>query len=115
MKKAPASTKTTEAFGEQLSFLPPPPFCPTWPTKGTLPDRALALFMEGRVLTTPDFQEVTKSWRLGATIHSLRDMGWPIDGITIPSPTEITPGRLITLYRLAGKYIALASATGRAV
>ncbi len=39
--KAPAPTKTQGAYGEQLSFLPPPPFCPTWPKRGTLADRAL--------------------------------------------------------------------------
>lgn len=43
--KAPAPSKVTGAYGEQLSFLPPPPFCPTWPTRGTLADRALALLM----------------------------------------------------------------------
>ena len=32
--KAPAPTKTQGAHGEQLSFLPPPPFCPTWPKRG---------------------------------------------------------------------------------
>jgi len=27
---------------EQLSFLPPPPFSPTWPRQHTLEDKALA-------------------------------------------------------------------------
>ena len=35
---------------EQLSFLPPPPFNPQWPTKNTLPDRALKMLMDGRMI-----------------------------------------------------------------
>ena len=33
----------TGAAGEQLSFLPPAPFAPTWPQRGTLADRALGM------------------------------------------------------------------------
>jgi hypothetical protein len=46
MKKAAISVQVLEA-GAQLSFLPPPPFCPTWPTRGTLADKALGLLMDG--------------------------------------------------------------------
>jgi hypothetical protein len=115
MRKAPAPTKTQGAEGEQLSFLPPPPFCPTWPTRGTLADAALGMFMDGQMLDHPDFEGRTQSWRLGAVVFSLRALGWPIETIEIPSPTEASPDRVIALYRLESRYIAqaLAALNGR--
>ncbi len=108
MTKAPAPTKVQGASGEQMSFLPPPPFCPTWPKKGTLADRALGMLMDGKVIDHPDFEGSTQSWRLGAVIFTLRALGWPIETIEIPSPTEQCPNRIIALYLLPGKYVAAA-------
>lgn len=105
-KKAPEPSKVQGAYGEQLSFLPPPPFCPTWPQRGTLADRALGLFMDGATLDHPDFESRTQSWRLAAVVFTLRTLGWPIESIDIPSPTDENPDRVITLYRLPGKYVA---------
>ena len=114
-RKAPAPTKTHGAEGEQLSFLPPPPFCPFWPTRGTLADRALGMFMNGEMLDHPDFESRTQSWRLGAVVFTLRTLGWPIETIEITSPTEHSPDRVIALYHLPGKYTAQALAmNGRA-
>lgn len=96
---------------EQLSFLPPPPFCPAWPTKNTLTDKALVMLMDGRMIDHPYFQDNTKSWRLGAVIFKLRTLGWPIETINIPSPTKAAPDRVIALYRLDAKYTAMALAT----
>lgn len=103
-------TPSGYAIGEQLSFLPPPPFCPTWPTRGTLADKALGLLMDGRMIDHPDFENITQSWRLGAVIFTLRTLGWPVESIDIPSPTEHSPDRVICLYRLDGKYTAQALA-----
>ena len=115
MKKAPTTVQASGASGEQLSFLPPPPFCPQWPTKGTLADRALGMLMDGRMIDHPDFENSTQSWRLGAVIFTLRTLGWPIETIEIPSPTEQSPDRVIALYHLPGKYTAQALAiNGRA-
>lgn len=108
--KAPAPTKTQGAHGEQLSFLPPAPFCPTWPKRGTLADRALKTLMDGRLIDHGDFIESTQSWRLGAVIFTLRTLGWPVETLEIPSPTTDNPHRLIALYRLDGKYTAQALA-----
>jgi len=108
--KAPAPTKTQGAHGEQLSFLPPPPFCPTWPKRGTLADRALGMLMDGRLIDHPEFEDSTQSWRLGAVIFTLRALGWPVETIEVPSPTEHSPDRVIALYRLDGKYTAQALA-----
>ena len=115
MKKAPITLQASGAHGEQLSFLPPPPFCPTWPTKNTLADIALGLFMNGRMIDHPDFENSTQSWRLGAVVFTLRALGWPIETIEIPSPTEQSPDRVIALYKMDPKYTAQALAmNGRA-
>ena len=110
MKKAPTTLHASGTNGEQLSFLPPSPFCPTWPTKNTLADRALGMLMDGRMIDHPDFENSTQSWRLGAVVFTLRTLGWPIETIDIPAPTEQTPDRIIALYHLPVKYVALALA-----
>ena len=113
--KKPLTAVQASGAGEQLSFLPPPPFCPAWPKRGTLADTALGLLMDGRMIDHPDFQDVTASWRLGAVVFTLRTLGWPVETIEIPSPTESNPKRVIALYRLDGKYTAQALAmNGRA-
>lgn len=106
----------TTPTGEQLTFLEPAPFSPQWPTKGTLSDKALGMFMDGQVFDHPDFECRTQSWRLGAVVFTLRALGWPIETIEIPSPTPACPDRLIALYRLDGKYTAQALAmSGRSL
>jgi hypothetical protein len=110
MKKAPTRANDTGASGEQLSFLPPLPFCPTWPKKNTLADKALALLMDGRMIDHPEFEDSTQSWRLGAVIFTLRTLGWPIETIDVPRPTEESPDRMIALYRLDAHYTAMALA-----
>ena len=97
---------------EQLSFLPPPPFCPTWPTKHTLEDKALALLLAGRLIDHPAFEGDFCSWRLAAVIFNLRALGWPIDTCPTPAPTDKRPGRTVALYRLPTKYAAQALAGG---
>jgi hypothetical protein len=68
------------------------------------------MFMDGMTLDHPDFENRTQSWRLAAVVFTLRALGWPIESIDIPSPTEENPDRVITLYRLPGKYVAQALA-----
>ncbi len=111
--QAPAPSTATGAQGEQLSFMPPPPFCPTWPTRGTLADTALGYFMDGQKLDHPDFEARTQSWRLGAVVFQLRCLGWPVVTIEIPSPTEHSPDRVIALYHLPARYVAEALAHQR--
>ena len=100
----------TKVISEQLSFLPPPPFNPSWPMRGTLADKALGMLMDGRKIDHPDFENSTQSWRLGAVIFSLRMLGWPIETIDVPSPTVDVPSRTIALYHLPAKYVAMALA-----
>lgn len=107
MKKTPNRANITEAYGEQLSFLPPPPFCPTWPTKGTLADKALGLLLDGQQFDHPTFERLTGSWCARQPIAELRKLGWPVVTIEVPSPTELVPNRVIGLYRLDSKYIGL--------
>jgi hypothetical protein len=94
---------------EQTSFLPPPPFAPTWPMPGTLAADALAIFMRGEGITSPQFEAVTFSWRLSAVVYTLRDLGWPIESVDIPSPTHENPHRYIARYYLPQKWIHLAA------
>ena len=68
------------------------------------------MLMDGRLIDHPDFQDVTQSWRLGAVIFTLRALGWPVETIEVPSPTELSPDRVIALYRLDGKFTAQALA-----
>ena len=100
----------TQMLGEQLSFLPPPPFRPTWPRRGTLADRALGAMLDGRKIDHPAFENKTSSWRLGAVIFNLRTLGWPIETIDVQSPTVEMPSRTIALYHLPARYVAMALA-----
>ena len=108
--QAPTPSTVTGAQGEQMSFLPPPPFCPTWPTKGTLADRALGLFLDGASMNHPDFELRTQSWRLGAVVFQLRTLGWPVETVEIPAPTPENPHRIIARYHLAPHHVAQALA-----
>jgi hypothetical protein len=111
MRKAPHNLPAAGALGEQLTFIEPPPFCPVWPKRNGLADRALKMFLDGRVFDHPDFIEGCGSWRLAAVVFQLRALGWPIDTIEIPAPSEQHPGRTIALYKLPAKYVAQALAT----
>ncbi len=111
MKKAPTNFQADGALCEQLSFLEPVPFCPAWPKRNSLADRALKLFLDGRVFDHPDFMEGSGSWRLAAVVFQLRTLGWPIDTIEVPAPSLEHPGRAIALYKLPAKYAAQALAT----
>ena len=111
MKKAPHNLPAAGALGEQLSFIEPPLFCPAWPRRNTLADRALKLFLDGKVFDHPDFLEGSGSWRLAAVVFQLRTLGWPIDTLEIPAPSIEPPGRTIALYKLPAKYAAQALAT----
>ncbi len=111
MKKAPHNLPAAGALGEQLTFIDPPPFCPSWPKRNSLADRALKLFLDGRMFDHPDFLAGCGSWRLAAVVFQLRTLGWPIETIEIPAPTEEHPGRTIALYKLPAKYAAQALAT----
>jgi hypothetical protein len=119
-EKKPAATEVTtsrrdaaDSTGhqpEQLSFLPPPPFNPTWPTKGTRDDQALQLFLAGQRLDHEDFLAVTGSWRLSDAVLHLRDAGWPIVSHEVSAPTPACPGREIAVYHLPAKFAAEALA-----
>src|SRR5512139_15477 len=93
---------------EQISFLPPPPFAPTWPQPGTLAATALEVFLRGEGMTHPQFEAVSFSWRLSAVVAVLRELGWPIESIDIPAPTYETPHRTIARYSLPQRFILLA-------
>jgi hypothetical protein len=43
-------------------------------------------------------------------VFQLRALGWPIDTIEVPSPTEEHQGRTIALYKLPARFAAEALA-----
>jgi hypothetical protein len=111
VKKAPHNLPAAGALGEQLTLIDPPPFCPAWPARNSLADRALKMFLDGRTFDHPDFIGACRSWRLAAVVFQLRTLGWPIQTIEKLSPSDEHPGRTIALYKLAAKDMAQALAT----
>lgn len=97
------------AAGIQLELLPPPTFCPAWPNKHTLADRALASLLDGRAIDHPEFQGASGSWRLAAVVFNLRAQGWPIETVH-----DKRGSRVIAQYRLSPDDIAKALAGGAA-
>ena len=96
--KNPDSRQAESGFvGEQLHLIDPLPFSPKKPPASTLTETALVLLLQGRALTTPDFQELTRSWRLAAYVGFLiHRYGWPIESEEVPYSDE--PGRTIARY-----------------
>lgn len=104
-----AANSTDRHLPEQLSFLPPPPFNPQWPTPNTRDAQALELFRDGQRIDTEDFHAVSGSWRLADSVYVLKAKGWPIESVDIPAPTEACPHRTISTYFLPARFIAEAA------
>lgn len=109
MRRAP-QLPPAGAPGEQLHLIEPAPFAPSWPTRGTLADRALARFLAGERLTHPDFLDGCGSWRLAAVVFELRAYGWPIQSESLAAPSDENPARCIARYWLPAKLAAQALA-----
>jgi len=62
-------------MSEQLSFLPPIPFCPLLPPHGSAAEKALHDLLE-RDLTQIDWIAERKGWRLAAAVKTLDYLGW---------------------------------------
>ena len=91
---------------EQLSLFGPIPFSPIYPKRTSLPGRALALLLDGRELTHPEFETLTGSWRLSEPIRALRhDFGWPVHATEISCPTAERPDRVIARYYLPSRVL----------
>ena len=101
MKTPERRQASSGVVGEQLNLIDPPPFSPVYPKRASLAGEALALLLAGRTLTHPEFEGITKSWRLSEPIRALRhDYGWPVVTIEIPAPTAERPDRYIAKYLL---------------
>lgn len=92
--------------GEQLSFLPPPPFNPQWPTPNTRDAHALELFLDSQRISAEDFYAISGSMRLPDSVFQLKARGWPIESVDVPAPTPKCPGCTISIYFLPARYIA---------
>lgn len=102
-EKTQNSRQASTGSNKQLSFLPEPDFNPKLPPINTLPGRALSLMLQGKVISHPDFQDLTCSWRLAAPINKLGNLGWPIERFDVHRSPHKTP---IRKYFLAQETIA---------
>jgi hypothetical protein len=108
MKTPEGRQAQSGVVGEQLTLIDPPPFSPIWPKRGSLPERALHMLLDGKRIDHADFIKHACGWRLAAAIHDLRELGWPVQTIEVPRPTKHAPRRVIGLYVLELKYVAMA-------
>jgi hypothetical protein len=69
-------------MSEQMSFLPTPEFCPILPPHGSAAEQALHDLLE-RDLTTPDWIDEGKGWRLAAAVKELDYLGWEPKSIMV--------------------------------
>ena len=114
MRKAPDRTNDTGAYGEQLSFLPTPPFCPSLPPADTNSEKALIDLIERPRLMQIDWVRERKSWRLSAAIYDLNQLGWEVKShrsdrgqaiYTLSAKAKQTAYRL---FRESGRALAIA-------
>ena len=99
MKNRRRRQASLRSDGRQSNLFPPPAFSPKFPNPATLLGRVLALLLEGRRITSLDFQELSKSWRLAGYISALvREFDWPITSVDVPHPEA--PNRTISCYFL---------------
>lgn len=115
MKKAPHNLPAAGARGEQLTLIDPPEFSPTLPKPATLADRLLDRLLAGEAFTHPAWEGITASWRLAATVQTLRAYGWPVQTLPIAAPTPENPDRTIARYLLPQGAIAKGRELRRAV
>ena len=107
-KKSPHEAGSERTFkadsteSGQLALFDLPACVPSWPTTGTLAERALNLMLDGAKLDSPTFQDETGSWRLAAVVFELRCMGWPV--------LATRTARGVAVYRLTARAIAEAVA-----
>lgn len=101
MKTPERRQASSGVVGEQFCLIDPPPFSPIYPSPSSLTGKALALLLQGRSITTPDFQELTHSWRLAAYVGKLiHEYGWPVAALEVPFSDD--PSRTIARYFMPG-------------
>ena len=110
MKKAPTLSKASGADGEQLSFLPLPPFSPISPPSNSKAAHALADLSKGSV-TQLDWLKSGHGWRLSAAVKELGYLGWQPKSILVQVEGWLKP---IARYSLTQEAMQAARATLRA-
>ena len=100
MKTPDRDQASTGVVGEQLALIDPPPFSPQYPPQSSLASVALKTLLGGKAITHPEFEDETRSWRLGAYVFTLRELGWPVVTQEIHSPTPDAQDRVIARYSM---------------
>jgi hypothetical protein len=106
MKKPPHTFQAPGADGEQLSFLPSLPFCPTLPPAHSAAAKALDDLLQGD-LTQLDWLATGNGWRLAAAVKELDYLGWEPKSIRVKCNGW---GKQIARYSLPEKSKQVASA-----
>ena len=97
--EAPTLSKASGASGEQLSFLPPQPFCPILPPRGSAAEQALVDLL-ARDMTQLEWIQDGRGWRLAAAVKALDYLGWEPISIRVKCNGW---GRPIARYSLPAK------------
>ena len=89
-------------MSEQLSFLPPMPFCPLPPPHGSAAEKALYDLLE-RDLTQIHWIAERKGWRLAAAVKVLGYLGWEPKSIRVKHPSCLSAIARYSLHEKAKK------------
>lgn len=95
MNKAPSTFQASGALGEQLSFLPPIAFSPTFPKENSLSFIALKAMTKAPI-SQIDWLKLNLGWRLAAIIKDLNYLGWQVS-----SERQSSNGKSIAIYSLS--------------
>jgi hypothetical protein len=85
----------------------------TMPSPGTLAYQLLWLLLAGERIEPLAWLARTGSWRLAADVQRLKDLGWPVQSLPIPSASHRNRGRKPSRYFLTHQAIAEGLALAR--
>jgi len=91
---------------EQLPMFERPPFCPSMPSPGTLPEQALHDLAKSSELSQINWLQAGHGWRLGAAIKVLNYLGWCVESVLATPPGRKRPIAFYSLSEQAKQVIA---------
>ena len=87
----------------------------TYPNIGTMPSRALALFLQGKELTNLDFLRLANTYCLSDAVHRLNRAGWGVSSFreTVLTGDPTKRNASVSRYSLPQDVISAAGEDGR--